>query len=56
MTPDKLRRKIEMLGLQKQEFAKLIGVTRGTLYNWLTGKHRIPKAVVILIDRISKEQ
>jgi len=56
MTPDKLRRKIEMLGLQKQEFAKLIGVTRGTLYNWLTGKHRIPKAVVILIDRISKEK
>ena len=56
MTPDKLRRKIEMLGLQKQEFATLIGVTRGTLYNWLTGKHRIPKAVVILIDRISKEK
>ena len=56
MNPDKLRRKIEMLGLEKQQFAKLIGVTRGTLYNWLTGKHRIPKAVAILIDRISKEK
>ena len=50
MTPEELRDLIEQTGLSQERFANcVIGVSAGTVSNWLNGKSPIPwlKAVGI---------
>lgn len=52
MEADELKQTLVELRLDYKKFGALMGVTERTVYNWIGGVHRIPTAVVILIDRM----
>ena len=52
MKADELKQSLVELGLDYETFGAMMGVTERTVYNWVGGIHRIPTAVVILVDRM----
>jgi DNA-binding XRE family transcriptional regulator len=50
VTPDEFRRVRGQWGLTQQQMADRLGVTRLSIGNWESGKHKVPTVVVKLID------
>jgi DNA-binding XRE family transcriptional regulator len=50
MTGDKFKSAIVDLGYTNASFARLVGVSTTTIWNWTTGAAKVPGAVVVLID------
>ena len=46
MSEKQLAKEIRLLGLKRNEAAKLLGVTETTLSHWINGKHPIPPVSV----------
>lgn len=42
------------MGLSKEEFAKALGISTKTYYNWLNGVNPIPSDVLIKMSQICK--
>ena len=56
MTPDDLRAELERLGLTQRAGARFLDVTPRTLRRWATGDQPIPRAVALLLPRLTPEE
>lgn len=50
MTPADLQTAIHQHYTSNIAFARDVGVTEQTVFNWLSGKHRIPHLVVRMLE------
>jgi len=51
----KLARALDDMQTTVANMADLLGVTERTMYRWLAGRHRIPKAVLTVLDMMEKQ-
>lgn len=54
MTPEQLNRIFTASGLTRVEFAERLGVTRITLFRWMTGRQAIGNPYAVLIRQTFK--
>jgi len=52
MTPEELRNRIAVLGLDTSDAARILGVEPRTMRRWLTGEKDITRPVIILLNLI----
>lgn len=50
MKPIELQDYLRKTRLSPQEFAALVGVTKGAVMHWLNGRREIPLTIIKLID------
>lgn len=50
MTPLALNQYLQRCDLSHEEFALILGVTKGAVAHWLSGRRDVPELVVRLID------
>lgn len=55
MTPDALRAHLDRLGLTQVGAARLLEVDARTVRRWATGDVPIPKAVEMLLERLTPD-
>jgi hypothetical protein len=55
LDPDDLRARIKALGLTQQAFANLTGYAPVTIRNYLAGIRRIPRRLVIALERLEAD-
>lgn len=48
-TPDELKALLWQANLLNRELAELVGVSERTVYYWLSGRVKVPRAVVELL-------
>lgn len=54
MSPAELRCTMQMMGCRtQQQLADKIGVTRSTVYLWLSGKGAVPRHIAMLLRMLS---
>jgi transcriptional regulator with XRE-family HTH domain len=49
-TPEQLRERLEGLGINQRQFARLTGSTPMTVSNWMTNRHPIPRWVGLVLE------
>src|SRR5215210_2282180 len=54
MTHDELRQLLDALNLTRAEFAKLVGVSKRTVDNWLIGERNVPGPVHKYLELFSR--
>ena len=52
MSEKQLAKEIRLLGLKRDEAAKMLGVTETTLSHWINGKHPIPPLSVMKLKEL----
>lgn len=56
MTPNELRSELARLGISQVAAGRVLGVYERTIRRWAAGKAPIPRAVELLLERLTPEE
>lgn len=56
MTPDELRAELKRLGLTQNGAARFLDVQERTVRRWAAGDQPVPRAVELLLPRLTPEE